>query len=307
MALIINDFIAKYGIASLCVKLGENILQSSYSDYLFYRLGTKKVIDLELEATRQCITKSGLSSSDIDLIISSSTATEFLAPGNASIIQKEIEATNAMALSIEAHCASFIVSISLAESLGIRYGFNNVLIVLSSTYSKIIGVQADKYNYSDAAGAILLSAGTKSKIIVDTKICSYGSLYDKKVVTKNSGSSEHMMKNISAYDSIDLKLVSAKQIPNIGFALLRANELSVENISAIFFHQSPSLSTWIDNSLKTVKIIPDLFSEYGNLGMVNIPFLIDYYSVCSTIKPTDIVLCLSPGIGWHAAGMVLRW
>lgn len=300
----------KYGIVALSVLLGDNIHYSNQKIRL-HRLNESKPIEYEIHAAKECLKKAKIRPADIDLIISSSTLNEYLAPGNACIIQDEIKASKAISFSIEANCASFIFAVSIAESLGYKHQFKNALLVLSSFYSRTIGQQADILNYSDATCAILLSNNAAYRKIMDVKIITRGDVHNKKVVIRNNTATqlsdcEYSMKDISNND-LSLKSISIDQVPNLGFSILKKNNIEVHNTTALFLHQSPLIPLWINNSLGSIKIIPNLYSEYGNLGMVNIPFLLDQYDSSTEIIPSDKVLCLTPGIGWHSAGMIIDW
>lgn len=92
-------------------------------------------LSLEYQAAIDVLQAAKLQPEDIDLMLVTSLFPEQVTPGNAAFLAGQLGLTSA-AWNIESTCTSVLVSLQTACSL-VRTGeYRNVLVVVSSTYSR---------------------------------------------------------------------------------------------------------------------------------------------------------------------------
>ncbi|MEA5637513.1 MAG: beta-ketoacyl-ACP synthase III [Cutibacterium granulosum] len=115
------------------------------------------VIAMASQAARQAIEDAGLTPDQIDTVIIASVSHHRPSPSLATDVAREIGATSAAALDINAACAGFCYATTLSESL-IRSG--------ASTHVVSIGVErlSDMINMKDRSTAFLFSDGAGAAV-----------------------------------------------------------------------------------------------------------------------------------------------
>ncbi len=143
------------------------------SEWIFKNLGIHErrvadknqcTSDLASLAGAMAIKNAGLTNDDIDLIIVATATPDRLAPSTASIVQDKLKAYNAVAFDISAVCSGFLFAMSVASQFIASGVYNNVLVVGSDTFSKIIDWERrDAVFFGDGAGAAVLTSASDNE------------------------------------------------------------------------------------------------------------------------------------------------
>ena len=111
-------------------------------------------LTLEYRAARDALEAANLSPDEVDLLLVTSLFPEQITPGNAAFLAGQMGLRGA-AWNIESTCTSALVSLQTACSL-VRTGeYRNVLVVVSTTYSRFTDVN-DTLSFLSGDGACLL-------------------------------------------------------------------------------------------------------------------------------------------------------
>ncbi|MDA0225043.1 MAG: ketoacyl-ACP synthase III [Proteobacteria bacterium] len=116
--------------------------------------------DLGLEASRQALAASGLSASDIDLIIVATSTPDCIFPSTACLLQAKLGAGQCPAFDVQAVCSGFVYALATADSL-IRTGTaRRALVVGAEVFSRILdwNDRGTCVLFGDGAGAVVLTA-----------------------------------------------------------------------------------------------------------------------------------------------------
>lgn len=127
-------------------------------------------LTLEYRAARDALEAANLSPDEVDLLLVTSLFPEQITPGNAAFLAGQMGLRGA-AWNIESTCTSALVSLQTACSL-VRTGeYRNVLVVVSTTYSRFTDVN-DTLSFlsGDGAGAFVVGSLAANQGVLGTKI-----------------------------------------------------------------------------------------------------------------------------------------
>jgi 3-oxoacyl-[acyl-carrier-protein] synthase-3 len=127
---------------------------------------------MAIEASRLALEDSGLTGSDLDLIVLSTFTSDHRLPQSVSIVQRELGSA-AKCMQIEAACAGFVDGLAVAIGLMETMGYRNVLVA----HSEVLSVVQDPRQFlmqaifADGAGAVVLQRSadeTKGILAIET-------------------------------------------------------------------------------------------------------------------------------------------
>ncbi|MCK4934946.1 MAG: ketoacyl-ACP synthase III, partial [Simkaniaceae bacterium] len=114
--------------------------------------------DMGLEAAKRALKKANVESSTIDCILFATLTPDYIFPSTACLIQKELKATNAAAVDLQAACSGYIYSLSVAKAYIESGMYQTVLIVAAEKLSSVV-------NYKDRNTCILFGDGASACVV----------------------------------------------------------------------------------------------------------------------------------------------
>lgn len=133
--------------------------------------------DLAVEACKQAIKNANLLPEDIDLIILATSSPDVPLSSTAGIIQHKLGCVECAAFDVNAVCAGWVHALDIGARFVGTDGYQNVLVVGSEIYSRILNWndRATCVLFGDGAGAAVLSEVDTGKGILGTWLMSDGS------------------------------------------------------------------------------------------------------------------------------------
>ena len=133
--------------------------------------------DLAVEACKQAIKNANLLPEDIDLIILATSSPDVPLSSTAGIIQHKLGCVDCAAFDVNAVCAGWVHALDIGSRFVGTDGYQNVLVVGSEIYSRILNWndRATCVLFGDGAGAAVLSEVESGKGILGTWWMSDGS------------------------------------------------------------------------------------------------------------------------------------
>ena len=133
--------------------------------------------DLAVEACKQALDDAKLKPRDIDLIILATSSPDVPLSSTAGIIQNKLGCTDCAAFDINAVCAGWVHALDIGSRYVGTKGYQNVLVVGSEIYSRILNWKdrATCVLFGDGAGAVVLSEVEEGKGIIGSWLMSDGS------------------------------------------------------------------------------------------------------------------------------------
>ncbi len=292
-------------------------------DWITSRTGIKKrhlaspedsLAQLSAQAGLLAIANSGLTPSDIDLIILATSTPDDLF-GSASKVQYLMGATQAVAFDLTAACSGFVFALVTASQF-IRAGvYQNVLVIGGDILSRWVD-WSDRNTcvlFGDGAGAIVCQASEQKNNLLAFQLFSDGSQHDC-LNLGYQGETQNLInqKQISkgGFNNITMKgkevyRFAVNKVPEvIEKALFKAN-LTTDKIDWLILHQANQriIEAVGDRlNIPKEKLIVNL-GEYGNTSAASIPLALNEAVTEGKIKSGDIVVICGFGAGltWGCA------
>lgn len=245
--------------------------------------------NIAVKAANKALERANLTGEDIDLIIVATITPDKFTPSVACMVQKEIEAENAMAFDVSAACSGFIFALQVADSMmKVNKSFKNALIIGVETLSKIVNWE-DRSTcvlFGDGGGAVVLSKENSNNGTSGIK-----TFYSKSVGKKGDCLVVDAMPVVNPYVKEENKenyqriamngrevfKFATKSIVESVEKILEENSLTIDDINYIVPHQANSRI--IDFSAKKLKVNKDKFytnlDRYGNTSSASIPLALN--------------------------------
>jgi 3-oxoacyl-[acyl-carrier-protein] synthase-3 len=261
---------------------------------------------------------------NIDFLLYCTQSPDYILPTSACIIQDRLGLNRSIgALDFNLGCSGFIYGLSLSKGL-IKAGIaKNVLLITSETYSKHIH-KLDKGNrsiFGDGAAATLISQSEFEKI-GNFEFGTDGKGFDNLII-KNGGarnkyqeSSEDIIDdsgyvrndNFLYMNGPEIFNFTIQAIPPLVEQTLKKNNLTIENINDIVFHQANKFM--LDYLRKKLKVPEEKFYqnmlETGNTVSATIPIALKDCFENKIINEGDKVLLAGFGVGYSWGGTIIE-
>ena len=136
--------------------------------------------DLAVEACKIAMDDAGLEASDIDMIILATSSPDVPLSSTAGIVQEKLGCTDCAAFDINAVCAGWVHALDVGSRYVGTPGYDNVLVVGSEIYSRIL-------NWEDTSTCVLFGDGAGAAVI--SKVESGRGILGSWLLSDGSGSS----------------------------------------------------------------------------------------------------------------------
>ena len=261
--------------------------------------------DLALEASKRALEMAEMSASEIDLIILATTTPDKIFPATATMLQNQIGAT-CPAFDLQAVCAGFVFALTTAQQYIENCTVQNVLVVGSETYSRIVdwSDRSTAILFGDGAGAVVLSSDNTTGIM-HSKILSDGR-YLSSLHVNNNYINEIGYVEMSGNE---VYKIAVKQLSNLAEEILRECNLTASEISWMVPHQANiRIITAIAKriNLPMSKVILTL-EMHGNTSAASIPLALDVAVRDGRIKKGDKLLLEGIGGGFSWGGLLVEY
>jgi 3-oxoacyl-[acyl-carrier-protein] synthase-3 len=268
--------------------------------------------DLAVEACKKAIKNANLLPEDIDLIILATSSPDVPLSSTAGIIQHKLGCVDCAAFDVNAVCAGWVHALDIGSRFVGTDGYQNVLVVGSEIYSRILNWndRATCVLFGDGAGAAVLSEVESGKGILGTWLMSDGS--GSSVIEIPAGGvrtpfNSDNFKDGQQYFHMDGRAVwdfAIEAFPQaVRNALSKAGK-EIEDIDLIIPHQANIniIQTGMEKlGLDMDKTFTNLH-KYGNTAGASVPIAMHEAMEKGLINEGDLVVtaAFGGGLAWGA-------
>ncbi|MEA5571203.1 3-oxoacyl-ACP synthase III family protein [Calothrix sp. UHCC 0171] len=268
-------------------------------------------LTLEYRAAKDALAAANISPSQLDLVISSSFPSEYIASGNAAFVAREL-GLECGAWNLDAACGSPPVALETACSLIQSGRYRNILVTTSCTYSRLVE-ESDPLSwfFGDGAGAFVVSSLELNQGILGSKTINTSILCDQLRVKGNED--EHGNQRLRMQMSRNMNRV----VGNAGAEMLRtccegAVASAGVTLSDINFFIFNTPTAWFSNfCIRVLGINPertiDCYPSYANIGPALTLSNLYYAQEMGKIRENDLILMYGFGAASSASATVMRW
>lgn len=262
--------------------------------------------DLAFRCAERVLSSASFPRDSIDLLIVATQMPDYLLPTTACILQDKLGLSkNCAAFDINLGCSQFVYAHSVAHSMIAAGLVNRALVITCDTPSKII--EQDDLTVSplfgDGATASILEASTENIGYQSFCFGTDGSEHEA-LIWKGSGmrdvdSSNQYLRKPMIMNGQKIFLFTLQVVPKYVDALLRKNQLTVDDIQFFALHQASGLI--IDSISKKLKLqahqFNRIYSQYGNSGGSTVGISLWHGLNSGQIKPNSKIAMSAFGVG----------
>lgn len=264
---------------------------------------------MAVRASREALDVSRIQADSLDLVIAATCTPDHIFPACASLVQDSLGAKKAAAFDLNAACSGFIYALATACQFVTTGAYDNVLVVGSEVYSRILDWQ-DRNTcvlFGDGAGAVVIQASDSLPGSLSFVLGNDGSganvLYTPGPCGLNDGRYFLTMKGQEVYKfAVNIIEEATKQA-------VAAARLELSDIALIIPHQANT------RILKTAARMLDLpldkffinVDRYGNTSAASIPIALCEAIEDGRIKDGDNLVLVGFGGGLSWAAMAIQW
>jgi 3-oxoacyl-[acyl-carrier-protein] synthase-3 len=274
--------------------------------------------DLSVKAIQNCLSNSGVSPEEIDLIIVPTVTPDMVFPSTACLVQEKLGAKNAWGFDLSGACSGFLYALATGAQF-IQAGTCKKVVVVGTDVMTSIIDPLDRTTcvlFGDGAGAVLLEPTEDEGIgFVDFLLRADGSgskfLYMPAGGSMNPASHETVDKRMH-YVHQDGRTVfkfAVKYMTEVTLEILRRNGRVPGDLTLFVPHQA-NLRI-IKSTADRLKLREDQLAvnieRYANTTAATIPIsLFESYSK-GRLQKGDLVALASFGAGFTWGSVLLRW
>lgn len=278
--------------------------------------------DMASEAARRALASAGITAADVDLIIVATVTPDMFFPSTACIVQKKLEAWNAVAFDISAACSGFLYALQTARHFINSGNRKTALIIGAEKLSSLIN-WTDRNTcvlFGDGAGAVVVrrmeegDANPPGRILSAVMGCD-GSLTDLLKVPGGASAMPVTPENIDQRLNT-IHMEGRETFRHAVTRMCQASEqalsmagLEAKDVNMVIPHQAnlriiSAIASRLD--IPEERIFVNL-QKYGNTSAATIPVALDEASRSGAIKRGDNVLLVAFGGGFTWASTMLTW
>jgi 3-oxoacyl-[acyl-carrier-protein] synthase III len=271
----------------------------------------ESALTLEYRAAKDALNSAKLSPNDVDLVIVSSFLPDQLGFGNAAFLARELGLTCG-AWNLDAHCCSAPIALQTASALVQAGTYQNVLVVVSCTYSRLADEDDTlSWFFGDGGGAFVVSSLSVNQGILGTKTINTSFLCDQLrfQVTKNEQGNQQFRLKVSDDMNKVISTASPEMLRTCCEGAAAAAGVTLDDIDFFVFYTA---TAWFsDFCVRVLDIDPkrtiNFYPHYGNIGLVLTLVNLHHAAQLGKIRENDLVLMYSFGSASSAAATVMRW
>lgn len=280
--------------------------------------GDEGTYSLAVEAAKQALDNSGLSASDINMVVVGTVSGDYFWPSTACHVQDQLGIKDAGAFDVSAACAGFIYSLANATAMIESGAAKNIIVVGVDCLTKQVD-WTDRSTcvlFGDAAGAVVISAEQNTDRGVEKTVMlsdGSGSAY---ICMEMGGTKFRPGRPESVGRTYGIQMAGAEvyrfAVHAMGDACVRVLEqagVKPEEVDLFVPHQA-NLRI-IDSAAKRLDLPPEKVfinvDKYGNTSGGSIPLALYEAVESGRLKPGMLVLTVGFGAGLVWGANLIRW
>ena len=253
------------------------------------------------------------------IIFATMTPDKIHTPSSACILQKEIQAKNAICFDINAACSGFLYALKQADAF-IKCGDYKLILVVGSEVLSTATNWNDKSScvlFGDGAGVALLERVDKNSPsrIIETKLGSNGYLWN--LLKVDSGGSNYEItpqvieKNLHKMQikGREIFKLAVNNMSKYSLDVLSKNNFNLSDVNWIIPHQAnlrivEAISKKLEVPMEKMLCNID---KYGNTSAASIPIVLDEAIRNGKIKKRNLILMTAFGAGLTFGATIMRF
>jgi 3-oxoacyl-[acyl-carrier-protein] synthase III len=298
----------------------EWIVQRTGIQTRYHAEADQATSDLAYDAAVDCLNRSGVAVSEVDMIIVATMTPDHYTPSTSCLVQSRLGA-KCGAVDMNAACSGFMYGLIFGSQL-VRSGCSRYTLVIGADKMSCVVDPQDPKTYplfGDGAAAALITADprepSRASGILAYQLGSAGELGGTLVVPgcgSRLPASPEVLASRDQYLKMDGRSVfkwAVRLIPELVNDLLAEAQLTLADIDLLIFHQANRRI--LDAAAEALgadpaKVFMNL-DRFGNTSAASIPIALYEASNQGRIRPGGHVLTVGFGAGLTWGASIIRW
>lgn len=266
--------------------------------------------ELATLAAERALENAGIKSTELNYILCSNTASEYITPGLSSLVHSDIDA-NCPCLNLNAACTGFIYAMQVAQSFIESGVAETIMIICAEEPTRMVdwNDRSTCVLFGDGAGAVIVKKGGEKAHIITRNVSLCDVLYYRNNMEptpfekRDKEKSPLVMKGQEVFKSA---VTSA--VKDINFTLEKAG-IKKEDVAFYMLHQANMRI--IDSISKMSRLdsskFPHDIEKRGNTSSASIPILLDEINREGKIHKGDKIVFNAFGAGFTSGVCLIEW
>lgn len=267
--------------------------------------------DLAVTASQQALASAGLTPNDLDFVICSNVANNYVTPSISAMVQAAL-GSSCPCIDLNGACAGFVYALDYAEAYLQTGRAKNILIICAEEPSRFCDWHQREtcVLFGDGAGAIVVTQGDDLLALRLTASPNKDVIHYRRRLEvtpyENSGLSVDEPLVLRGREVFRMAVESSKA--DLEEVMQQASVKS-DNVDYYLLHQA---NIRIINAIREQmgqpeEKFPSNIERFGNTSSASIPILLDELVRSGRIKDNDILAFSAFGAGFVTGAAVLRW
>ncbi len=275
-------------------------------------LSSDNLGDLAITAAKAAIESAGVNVNDIDYIICSNVANNYVTPSLSTIIQGGLgDECSSPCMDLNGACAGFLYAIDIAEAFLATDRAKNILIVCAEEPTKFCDWHERETSvlFGDGAGAVVVTGGDNLLARRVTAKSLKDVIYYKRPLENTPYDRSSQDQKTLVMKGHDVFRMAVRSSMNDINTLLEEQHVNPDDIKYYLLHQANMriIDSIREHLNQPVEKFPTNLQRYGNTSSASIPILIDELVRGNKIQEGDLLMLSAFGAGFVTGGALMRW
>lgn len=275
-------------------------------------LSSDNLGDLAITAAKAAIASAGVNVNDIDYIICSNVANNYVTPSLSTIIQGGLgDECSSPCMDLNGACAGFLYAIDIAEAFLATDRAKNILIVCAEEPTKFCDWHERETSvlFGDGAGAVVVTGGDNLLARRVTAKSLKDVIYYKRPLENTPYDRSSQDQKSLVMKGHDVFRMAVRSSMNDINTLLEEQHVNPDDIKYYLLHQANMriIDSIREHLNQPVEKFPTNLQRYGNTSSASIPILIDELVRGNKIQEGDLLMLSAFGAGFVTGGALMRW
>ncbi|MGQ0810125.1 MAG: 3-oxoacyl-ACP synthase III family protein [Nitrospiraceae bacterium] len=277
--------------------------------------------DLAVKAATEAFRAAGISASEVEAIIVSTTSPDMLFPSTACVVQQALGAKPVASFDVAASCSGFLYGLSMADAM-IRSGQVRCCVVIAAEVKSRWLDRTDHGTamiFGDGAGAAVLvsepATGQYSSGILGIRLYADGSGHELIRVpaggsrTPSSSGTIHAGQHRLQMQGAPLFRHAIRRLERAILELMKEFGVTMKDLKQVIVHQANGriLSQLCRRLAIPADAMCSVIEQYGNASSASLPIALDHAVRNQRFASGDLVLLGTFGGGLTWATGLVRW
>jgi 3-oxoacyl-[acyl-carrier-protein] synthase-3 len=259
------------------------------------------VCTMAVRAAERALAEAKIAASSVDFLIFANWTERRYVPDFAPRVQHALGASSAFAFDVCCACSGFLYGLSLAHGYLQNPKLQRGLVIASDRSTAHMRPRSRAtLVFGDAAAAVVVERNAeRGSKLLDYELFTDGARNGIMDIDADGFLVPHIRQR-------ELNELAGQSIARVSRVLLERNRLSFAEIDWIIPHSGTAgVQAMVSEALAAPpgKILTNL-PQIGNVTTASIPAALQHFKELGTVRPGDLLLSASVGLGWHAAAVL---